>query len=165
MTKTAVNLRRNFGLGGYYRRKIDSKLVILDGERRWICARSLGLKKIPQLPYNLIELDCSNNNLSYLPQLPNSLTDLQCHNNGVLMNLPQLPKSLIILYCYYNKLINLPQIHPNNLKELFCFLNKLTKLQKVNKQIKRLEYDSNMIKFIFEYNINLFYNKFNKNLI
>ena len=35
-----------------YQRKKDNKIVILDGERRWICAKKIGLDKVPA---NIIE--------------------------------------------------------------------------------------------------------------
>lgn len=35
-----------------YQRKKDDQLVILDGERRWICAKALGIKEVPA---NIIE--------------------------------------------------------------------------------------------------------------
>jgi len=51
-----------------YERKKDGKLVILDGQRRWMCANNLGLKEIPA---NIIEEP---------PVITNILTMFNIHN-------------------------------------------------------------------------------------
>jgi hypothetical protein len=75
--------------------------------------------------YNdIINIDCSRNNLFSLPKLPNSLEILWCYNN-YLSSLPKLPNSLIQLHCYNNKLSSLPEL-PNSLRQIYSSHNNLS---------------------------------------
>jgi Leucine-rich repeat (LRR) protein len=75
------------------------------------------------LPPNLTDLECDNNNLSQLPELPDNLEWLSCNNNK-LKSLPYLPDNLQYLYCDDNELIEFPDL-PYNLKDLHCTDNKM----------------------------------------
>jgi len=76
----------------------------------------------------VVNIDCSNNQLSVLPKLPNSLQKLYCYYNQLSV-LPKLPNSLQTLCCYYNQLNVLPEL-PNSLKIINCFKNKfITKIK------------------------------------
>jgi len=87
----------------------------------------------------LVELDCSWNNLSKLPDLP-KCEKLDCSYNK-LTALPELPKCKK-LYCYYNKIAELPELP--KCKVLYCYRNKLTTLPELP-ECKLLYYDSNKI--------------------
>jgi len=91
---------------------------------------------------NVIELNCSNRQLTSLPQLPNCQI-LICDNNQI-TSLPQLPNCRILI-CSNNQLPSLPHL-PNcnymhcsnnqlpslpplpNCRELFCYNNQLPSL-------------------------------------
>jgi len=74
----------------------------------------------------LIELNCSWDNLTELPELP-ECKELYCYCND-LTKLPELPKCEK-LYCYYNNLTELPEL--SKCKELDCSYNSLVKLPKL----------------------------------
>ena len=91
---------------------------------------------------HIIELNCSNNQLTELPDLPNvqilycssnqltklgrvpNVKELWCSHNQ-LIELPKLP-NVEILYCYGNRINSLPDLH--NIQKLYCQDNQLTKL-------------------------------------
>ena len=75
---------------------------------------------------SLIDLFCSNNNLTFLPPLPSTLKRLGCIMNQ-LTCLPDLPDSLTYLYCIQNNLTELPPL-PSTLGQLYCEQNNLTSL-------------------------------------
>ena len=104
---------------------------------------SLNLTTLPDLPNNLIKLDCSFNKLTTLPILPNNLNHLDCGRNK-LTTLPILPNNLIKLDCNSNKLTTLP-ILPNNLTTLDCYNNKLFNLPILPNTLKILNcYDNQL---------------------
>lgn len=104
------------------------------------------LFNINELPEDLIELDCSHNNLRLLPKLPKKLKKLNCHHCD-LIELPELPENLIILNCFENKLVNLPKL-PETLNELFCHDNYLEKLPKLPENLIMLCCSYNKLKEI-----------------
>lgn len=61
------------------------------------------LCSLPELPKNLIGLNCMCIRLHILPNLPDTLEHLVCSYNR-LHTLPKLPKTLTELYCYDNPL-------------------------------------------------------------
>jgi len=76
---------------------------------------------LPNLPTNLISLNCSINNLLSLPnnlQSIPSLNYLYIHGNQ-LTELPELPPNLIDLTCSDNNIKKLPNL-PNTLTKLVC---------------------------------------------
>jgi uncharacterized repeat protein (TIGR01451 family) len=75
---------------------------------------------------NLIDLNCSNNQLVSLPTLNNNLKYLTCKSN-LLTSITQLPDSLLSLSCDSNAITSLPTL-PNNLNSLLCSHNQLTTL-------------------------------------
>jgi len=84
-----------------------------------------GASQMPddKLLENVIELNCSNRQLTSLPQLPNCQI-LYCHNNQ-LTSLPHFPNCKA-LNCSNNQLTSLPQL-PNCIL-LWCYDNQLTSL-------------------------------------
>ena len=82
---------------------------------------------------NVIELDCSNNNLTHLPENMNfpKLEVLYCYDNNLThlpdnMNFPNLKR----ITCFGNKLTQLPEnMNFPNLKSFSCSSNKLTHLR------------------------------------
>jgi len=103
----------------------------------------IGLTKLPELPENLISLDCSMNNISVLPELPKNLQLLYCENNKI-KELSELPDTLKILWCQKNFLTELPEL-PNGLKELSCHSNQIDKLYELPKKITKHMYSNNPI--------------------
>jgi Leucine-rich repeat (LRR) protein len=67
------------------------------------------LVALPDL-LNVQSLDCSNNQLIWLPKLPNVFC-LACHWNRLLF-LPELPKAEHI-YAQFNPLISIPPVFPS----------------------------------------------------
>ena len=101
------------------------------------------LKNIEEIPENILEFDCSYNDLVSLPTLPKNLKVLDCYQNLIyeLLDLPdsleeisasnnqlreilKLPKSLIRLECDHNNLTYFPEL-PSNLEGLLCDCNQL----------------------------------------
>ncbi len=72
----------------------------------------------------LIQLICTNNEITSLDNLPNSLTGLDCSNN-LITSLDNLSDSLMRLYCSSNKIKSLENL-PNSLTKLDCSDNKIT---------------------------------------
>uniref|UniRef100_A0A6C0KRA0 Uncharacterized protein n=1 Tax=viral metagenome TaxID=1070528 RepID=A0A6C0KRA0_9ZZZZ len=87
-----------------------------------------------QLPENLLDLDCDNNNISVLPELPNSLELLSCNENNI-ESLPNLPNSLQYLFYDENKITALPNELPNQLSALTCNDNIIQNLPPLNQLI------------------------------
>ena len=98
---------------------------------------------LPNLPQNLKELYCDNNQLTSLPTLPQNLKKLYCYNNQ-LTSLPTLPQNLEILGCYDNQLACLPTL-PQNLKELYCYDNQLACLPTLPQNLKELDCSNNKL--------------------
>ncbi len=102
----------------------------------------LGLTKLPTLPNNLKDLDCSSNKLTSLPpRLPDTLCKLNCRCNK-LTSLPILP-DLEELICNFNKL-NLPKnCLVYNKSKYRCnhnvieIINKFKYIELENKQLKQ----------------------------
>jgi Leucine-rich repeat (LRR) protein len=84
------------------------------------------ITSLPELPDNLIYLNCSFNQLTQLPRLPNGLIWLFCNNNPI-TSLPRLSCNLINLHCCNCELTELPEL-PVGLEELLCVKNYITKL-------------------------------------
>lgn len=78
------------------------------------------------LPITLQRIDCSNNTktLKSISELPPNLITFKCSNNKVLEKIPELPNSLERLYCTNSNLSSLPEL-PISLDELVCKNNKL----------------------------------------
>jgi hypothetical protein len=94
------------------------------------------LTSLPELPNDLILLDCSHNKLKKLPKLPDSLKILRCGENE-LETLPELPEGLRYINCHSNQLINLPNVH-YGLTDLLCYNNNLTSLPELPDSLKSL---------------------------
>jgi Leucine-rich repeat (LRR) protein len=126
--------------------------------------RNLNLRVLPDLPPNLIKLDCSNNQittlpdnlsnnlillncsrnyLSNLPELPHNLKTLKCGNNE-LTTLPTLPPNLVELNCNNNELTTLPTL-PDSLQELYCNSNELTTLPPLPPNLIELNCNENLL--------------------
>ncbi|MCB0795966.1 MAG: hypothetical protein KDB88_14620, partial [Flavobacteriales bacterium] len=84
------------------------------------------LTQLPDLPPGLEELRCNGNDLTALPPLPATLSNLRCGSNQ-LTALPTLPPALSYLDCAQNQLGALPTL-PNGLGSLYCGNNLLTSL-------------------------------------
>ena len=125
---------------------------------------NLNLEELPELPHNLIYLDCGwnklknlplclppnlqkihcgYNNLISLPDLPCNLKELHCHCNK-LTSLPRLPDTLEKLNCNNNLLINLPKL-PNNLINLDCIGNQISYQSNLPDSLQELSCDDNLI--------------------
>jgi Leucine-rich repeat (LRR) protein len=115
------------------------------------CSKN-NLSTLPKLPDSLTELDCSFNNLSILPELPKFLKKIDCSYNNLSI-LPKLSNSLIEIDSSYNNLYTLPKLS-NNLIELFCNNNNLLFLPYLPDSLEHLICYSNPIK-------NLINKKFN----
>lgn len=87
-----------------------------------------------QLPPNLIDLDCRNNQISNLLPLPEGMEYLSCDDN-LIINLPILPNTLQYLYCNNNEIVSLQENLPEELVDLFCNGNNLVSLP----QLENLE--------------------------
>ena len=105
------------------------------------------LSSLPVLPDTLKELDCSYNRLQTLPDLPKALKTLFCFSNR-LQTLPELPKALKQLHCHVNRLQTLPEL-PKRLKELCCSNNYLPVLKELPKTLTWFECHNNPLVFIF----------------
>lgn len=83
----------------------------------------LNLTELPELPSELLELECSGNRLVRLPTLPSSLCRLNCADN-VITELVELPATLKNLNCSHNQLSCLPAV-PTTVEFIECSWNKL----------------------------------------
>ena len=94
-----------------------------------IDCRFLNLKELPEeLPFNLITLDCSYNQIKKLPKLPDSLTVLDCSHNKI-KELPSIMPSYIrFIYCSYNKIKTINIKNNDTLIYIDCQYNKLIDL-------------------------------------
>lgn len=92
------------------------------------------IKKLDNLPSNLIQLICYSNKLTNLDNLPLSLEYLDCSDNKI-SYLDNLPNKLKILYCEKNNIITLDNL-PNSLEKLFCGYNEINQLLNLPKKIK-----------------------------
>jgi hypothetical protein len=99
-----------------------------------IYINSCYLHKLPQLPVNLITLNCEANLLTELPELPLTLEFLICDINKI-TKLPKLPNSLFYLNCSHNLLTELPDIRETRLETLYIHTNFITKIDKIPKTI------------------------------
>ena len=88
--------------------------------------------------YKLIDLVCSNNQLTQLPTLPPTLINLYCINNRF-TQLPTLPPTLTHLYCSNNELTQLPTL-PSTLEFLDCRYNLLPFDHEINNINMMMEY-------------------------
>jgi len=123
---------------------------------------NLGLNELPDLPYNLLELKCNNNNLTNIDILPENLRTLECYQNKINF-LNDLPRNLKSLDCFMNELYlldNLPDtleylncgnnflvnfVHlPQNLQVLVITNNRLTSLPEFPPHLKQLYIDNNI---------------------
>ena len=97
----------------------------------------LGLPEIPiPLPETLIELNCSNNQLTALPPLPPTLEVLIVRNNH-LTSLNGLHENIIHIEADYNRLTSLPEL-PSQLNHLGCDYNNLTSLPPLPQSLRWL---------------------------
>lgn len=113
---------------------------------------------------NLIDLDCSYNQLTSLPILPNGLTNLSFHFNQI-SNISSLPDSLWYLNCSFNSLTNLPVNLPNNLHDLICSNNQLSTLPNLPITLDGLFCQSNQLSNLptsFHYTVKLLQQPFIK---
>jgi|UniRef100_A0A6C0H1A6 Leucine-rich repeat (LRR) protein len=100
------------------------------------------------LQNNSLKLDLSNLNLEYLPNLPENLIELYCDQNQLILLPDNLPKNLCILNCSFNKLKFLPNL-PNNLEYLYCNNNNLLSLpNEFPNTIKGFDCRHNNLKFL-----------------
>ncbi len=103
----------------------------------------LGLKELPELPFNLQELNCNFNQLTVLPKLPNTLKVLLCIHNQ-LTELSELPNGIERVECSANKIKRLPKL-PNTLERFDCWKNELIELPTIPKSMKELRFQDNQI--------------------
>jgi len=89
-----------------------------------ICSNNPFTQPLPELPRNLGQLICINNNLNTLPRLTIPLKILNCKNNPLSQGLPELTPNLLELNCSYCQLFVLPSLPPKLLK-LNCYNNHL----------------------------------------
>jgi Leucine-rich repeat (LRR) protein len=111
--------------------------------RRINCQSCKNLTELPDLPPNLRDLFCDDNQLTALPALPPSLYMLECNNNR-LTSLPDLPHLLNSLFCNNNQLTVLPTLPPN-LTELMCDNNQITVLPALPKSLRYVTCSGNNI--------------------
>jgi len=138
--KSHVRLLRTKGaiLFGF----IDNRHVLLEWEKADEYGWSLDLDTSKWKGCNfegttLIQLNCSDNQLTELPDLSKcvSLNALNCYNNQ-LTELPDLSKcvSLKYLYCSHNQLTELPDLSKYvSFTYLYCDNNQLTELPDLSK--------------------------------
>ncbi|MCL2136055.1 MAG: hypothetical protein FWH40_00795 [Coriobacteriia bacterium] len=86
----------------------------------------LGLTALNNLPGDLVNLYCSQNNLTALPDLPGGLLRFTCANNQ-LVALTDIPSTLLLLDVEDNMLTGLPPL-PGGLQYLYCASNQLPAL-------------------------------------
>jgi len=94
------------------------------------------LTSLPELPPYLNTLWCVSNNLTSLPEFSEYLQHLECDNNS-LSTLPVLPPFLQVLSCSENEIAILPEL-PESLTDLICYDNNLTSLPELPTSLIRL---------------------------
>jgi hypothetical protein len=72
---------------------------------------------LPELPRELLYLDCRNCGLNNIPPLPQTLKLLDCSKNKSISKIPELPGGLMILRCSDTTIRQLPEL-PEGLIEL-----------------------------------------------
>lgn len=70
---------------------------------------NLGLSDLPNLPANLIKLNCSSNNLTILKDLPEGLQYLNCSRNQIYL-IEEFPFNCKYVDCSFNQLRTLPSL-------------------------------------------------------
>ncbi|MES2565235.1 MAG: T9SS type A sorting domain-containing protein [Bacteroidota bacterium] len=108
----------------------------------FICNNN-SLSALPELPENLVFLQCNFNPLSHLPLLPASLRTIECLNDSLII-IPTLPDSLIIFDCSNNFIDSLPAL-PANLITLHCKGNRLFTLPLLPDSLSTLLCDFNQM--------------------
>jgi Leucine-rich repeat (LRR) protein len=105
------------------------------------------LKKIDILPKNLIELDCSNNQLTNLfsekCNIPISLTKINCSHNKIEILKLDTNKNLKFLDCSYNKIKEI--ILPESVENVNMDSNKLSGKLTFKPNMKILSANKNLI--------------------
>ena len=92
-------------------------------------------KVLPRLPKRLVELDCSNNDMSKLPSIPKTVTHLKLENCKNVKKIKNLPKNLKVIqfqYCSVEKVTL-----SGNLEELYANNNKLSKIPLITHGLKK----------------------------
>jgi Leucine-rich repeat (LRR) protein len=108
--------------------------------------RQCKIKEIINLPENLKELYCNNNDLYELPKLPSKLEKLNCSNNHIKV-IVDLPDTLDSLECSHNEISKIEKLPPS-LWSLSCRYNKLTKIDNLPLNLNILECQFNNIEHI-----------------
>jgi len=108
----------------------DRWTLVEEGAQRLTKTESAFGTSLNNLPLNLRELYCYNNQLISLDNLPPNLQILYCHNNQ-LISLDNIPPNLQILYCIENPIYE-------TCKELYGFKLSTKTIEQYN-EIKRLE--------------------------
>lgn len=93
---------------------------------------------------SLIEIDCSDNEITELLNLPNTLIKLNCNKNKI-TSLDNLPQNLKILDCSKNLITDLNNL-PDNLKILLCNNNNIKSLDNLPENLQKLCCNKNNIK-------------------
>ena len=106
----------------YEQNNIDINYYLFNNNTK-LNLSDLKLTELPELPKDIIHLDCDNNNLTELPELPETLESFYCDINNLTM-LPELPDTLEHLYCEDNNINELPKL-TKGLEILYCFNNNL----------------------------------------
>jgi len=94
-------------------------------------------------PAWIVELDCSNNQLTDLEGCPPNVSVLHCWNNN-LTTLKGCPESVVYLNCCYNKLTTL-EYCPSKVSDLYCGSNMITTLKDLPKDIISVNIYNNKI--------------------
>ncbi len=95
------------------------------------------------LPPSLEHLSCNDNLLTGISQIPTGVWILNCENN-FLQALPPLPEGLELLNCRNNEIIALPEL-PMMLKSLDCGFNSLTQLPQLPSSLLELNCSQNLL--------------------
>jgi Leucine-rich repeat (LRR) protein len=85
------------------------------------------ITKLENLPANLKELYCVNNQITKIENLPANLQKLFCMNNQI-TKIENLPASLNCFYCYKNQISKIENL-PERLEEFVCGYNQITKIE------------------------------------
>lgn len=90
---------------------------------------------------NLLQLNCSQNQISHMPPFAASLTSIDCSSNH-LDSIPALPSGVTTLICNGNYINELPAL-PAGLLRLDCYVNNLSILPELPSGITHLDIHSN----------------------